>query len=73
MRRVGLDGAEVYSPPLPRSCSERWCWGGRDVRVLPAQRLRTEDQIVATAKERTHLIENVKAFPTANDAFVTSA
>lgn len=52
----------VYSPALAALVLGTVALGlGATFAFYPAQRLRTEDQIVATAKERTHLIESVKA------------
>lgn len=52
----------VYSPALAAFVLATVALGlGATFAFYPAQRLRTEDQIVATAKERTHLIESVKA------------
>ena len=52
----------VYSPALAGLVLGTVVLGlGATFAFYPAQRLRTEDQIVATAKERTHLIESVKA------------
>ena len=52
----------VYSPTLAAFVLATVALGlGATFAFYPAQRLRTEDQIVATAKERTHLIESVKA------------
>ena len=52
----------VYSPALAALVLGTVVLGlGATFAFYPAQRLRTEDQIVATAKERTHLIESVKA------------
>ena len=52
----------VYSPALAALVLGTVVLGlGATFAFYPAQRLRTEDQIVASAKERTHLIESVKA------------
>ena len=52
----------VYSPVLASLVVGTVALGlAATFAFYPAQRLRTEDQIVASAKERTHLIESVKA------------
>ena len=52
----------LYSPLLAALVLGTVVLGlGATFAFYPAQRLRTEDQIVASAKERTHLIESVKA------------
>ena len=52
----------LYSPLLAAVVLGTLVLGlGATFAFYPAQRLRTEDQIVASAKERTHLIESVKA------------
>ena len=52
----------VYSPVLASLVVGSVALGlAATFAFYPAQRLRTEDHIVASAKERTHLIESVKA------------